>query len=134
MNDEIIGLDYEIVAPTIRHERDRRKAKARVYVQGYDKADGQQEDITMTANELPAKDFRITNPKLHKLYVTYAQEDLQIMAEAIESFVSVSRVSMTICAGLIQEQRALLLKSDAAYQEALWRIQANDLLESEPVP
>lgn len=81
--------------------------------------------------DLPAKDFRTENPKLHRLYVTYAQEDLQIIDAALEQFNSVSRVNMSIIGGLIHEQRAMLLRSDAAYQEALWRIQANDLLELE---
>lgn len=81
--------------------------------------------------ELPAKDFRIENPKLHRLYVLYAQEDLQIIDEALEQFNSVSRVNMSIIGGLIHEQRCMLLRSDEAYKEALWRVQANDLLEKE---
>lgn len=81
--------------------------------------------------KLPEKDFRESKPKLHRLYVTYAQEDLQIIDAALEQFNSVSRVNMSIIGGLIYEQRAMLLKSDAAYQEALWRIQANDMLEPE---
>lgn len=81
--------------------------------------------------KLPAKDFRVDNPKLHRLYVTYAQEDLQIIDAVLEQFNSVSRVNMSIISGLIHEQRAMLLLSDAAYREALWRIQANNLLEAE---
>lgn len=81
--------------------------------------------------ELPEKDFRVSNPKLHRLYVTYAQEDLQIIDAALEQFNQVGRVNMSIIGGLIHEQRSMLLKSDTAYQEALWRIKANDLLEPE---
>lgn len=80
------------------------------------------------------KDFRESNPKLHRLYVIYAQEDLQIIDKALEEFGSISRVNISIIGGLIHERRSMLLREDAAYQEALWRIQSNTLLEPDPEP
>lgn len=78
------------------------------------------------------KDFREENPSLHRLYVTYAQEDLQIINNALEQFNSVSRVNMSIIGGLIWSERAKLLQEDVAYQEAAWRLQADCLLQPEP--
>lgn len=91
------------------------------------------EDCIHTTN-LPAKDFSVKNPKLHRLYVIYAQEDLQIIEEFLERLSEVSRVNMSILAGMVAQERSRLLRSDAAYREALWRITANDLLKEEPQP
>jgi hypothetical protein len=73
-------------------------------------------------------DFSVSNPKLHDLYVTYAQEDLKILNEAIEQLSSVSRVDMSILAGMLYNEKARLIKENAAWKEAVWRLEANDLL------
>lgn len=80
------------------------------------------------------KDFREENPKLHRLHVIYAQEDLQIINAVLEQFNAVSRVNMNIIGGMIWQERAKLLQEDAAYQEAAWRLQADCLLLPEPEP
>lgn len=36
----ICGREYEVKAPMIKHEKDRRKAKPRILVQGSNRADG----------------------------------------------------------------------------------------------
>ncbi len=41
MSNQVCGYDYTVVEPMIRHERDRRKARKRVLVDGWKKADGE---------------------------------------------------------------------------------------------
>lgn len=74
------------------------------------------------------QDFSKDNPKLHRLYVLYAQEELKVINEAIEKLESLSRVNPHIIAGQLYQERAKLLKGDAAYQEACWRMLADDLV------
>jgi hypothetical protein len=83
-------------------------------------------------DELPRRDFSQSNPRLHRLYVTYAQEDLRDFAEFIERLGDRSRVNCSIMAGLIHEERAKLIRSDAAYQEAAWRLLAGAEIDPEP--
>lgn len=83
-------------------------------------------------NELPfTKDVSKENPKLHQLYVRYAQEELLIYQELLDRLRELSRVNPSIMAGLISQERSKLIKSDAAYKEAAWRVLANDFLEPE---
>jgi hypothetical protein len=60
-----------------------------------------------------------------------AQEDLQIINEAIDRMNERSRVSMTICAGILYAERRKLIVSDPIYQEAAWRLAAGEL-KSDP--
>lgn len=77
-------------------------------------------------------DFSTSNPNLHRLYVSYAQEELMLYDEMIRNLNEFSRVNPSIMAGLIHQERANLIKEDAAYREAAWRIMADDLVVIEP--
>lgn len=88
--------------------------------------------LKLDYGDLPSSDFRESNPKLHKLYVIYAQDTLNMLAEFIEQLEERSRVTCSIIAGLLVQERDRLIKADAAYQEAAWRILGNSRLEKEP--
>lgn len=91
------------------------------------------EEVRERADELPRKDFSAVNPRYHRLLVTYAQEDLRDFQQCIDLLTSEhSRVNRSIMAGLIHEERARLIRSDAAYQEAAWRVLAEDEIPYEP--
>lgn len=71
------------------------------------------------------RDYREINPKLHALYVGWAMEDLKIVNTAIENLCSVSRVNMSIMAGNLKAERDRCIINDAAWQEALIRLETN---------
>lgn len=60
------------------------------------------------------KDFSKTNPSLHRLYVIWAQYDLQIINNAIEQISEVSRIDMSILAGTLAEERAKIASDHAS--------------------
>jgi hypothetical protein len=79
------------------------------------------------------KDLSTENPALHRLYVSYAQEELKIISKFMEELNSLSRVNPSILAGKVWQEQAELLKTDVAYREALWRIEAGDELNLDTI-
>lgn len=58
------------------------------------------------------------NPKLHKLHVTWAIEDLSLFRDVINACNSTNRLNPAIVAGKIQSEITYLVSSNAAYFEA----------------
>ncbi len=87
--------------------------------------------MSKAKSEIPHQDFSTSNARLHRLYVRRAQEELVLYAEIIERLSEFSRINPSIMAGMIHKERASLIKSNTAYQEAVWRILVDDLLPDE---
>lgn len=81
--------------------------------------------------EYPAEtisDFSVSKPGLHRLYVYWAQDHLQVIGEMLDRLHEYSNVNMSQIAAAISNERAMLLRTNAAYREACWRLQSGDLL------
>jgi hypothetical protein len=82
----------------------------------------------------PTSDYSESNPGLHRLYVFWAQDHLKMIGEFLDRCAEYSNVNINIIAGAVAEQRAILLRTNAAYREACWRLQSGDLvLDPHPV-
>lgn len=77
-------------------------------------------------------DYSKTNPALHYLYVTTAMEHLVALRSAIKKLSRANFNWHGPTDALITE-RAKLLKENAAYQEAAWRILAGQIVKSRPL-
>lgn len=77
----------------------------------------------------PISDFSVSNPKLHKLYTYWAQDHLKMIGEFLDRCAEYSNVHMSMLAGAIAEHRAMLIRTNAAYREACWRLQSGDLIK-----
>lgn len=58
------------------------------------------------------------NPELHKLYVSYALEQLSVIQEFLETMGEFSRVSASILASSLQQAMQQEIMQDAAWFEA----------------
>lgn len=76
----------------------------------------------------PISDYSESNPGLHRLYVFWAQDHLKMIGEFLDRCAEYSNVHINIIAGTVAEQRAILLRTNAAYREACWRLQSGDLV------
>lgn len=81
----------------------------------------------------PISDFSESNPKLHRLYVYWAQDHMKMIGEFLDRCAEYSNVHMHMLAGAITEHRAMLIRTNAAYREACWRLQSGDLLPNRDV-
>lgn len=78
------------------------------------------------------QDFSVEKPKLHKLYVGYAYEVLQIAQEACRQLESLSQVHASVMAGALREKITEFCTEDRAYFDAAAMLFAGIKLEQEP--
>lgn len=81
----------------------------------------------------PISDFSASNSGLHKLYTYWAQDHLKMIGEFLDRCAEYNNVDMLMLAGAIAEHRAMLIRTNAAYREACWRLQSGDLLNHRDV-
>ena len=73
------------------------------------------------------------NPKLHRLHVRWAMEELQVVNRAIEELYSFTRISATIMAGALAISKRERILEDEAFREASWRLDIDEPLPDESV-
>lgn len=81
----------------------------------------------------PISDFSTSNPKLHRLYVYWAQDHLKMIGEFLDRCAEYNNFNISMLTGAIAEHRAILIRTNAAYREACWRLQSGDLIKHNDV-
>lgn len=79
--------------------------------------------IVITQPE-PFEDYRVSNPKLHELYVRWGMHHLKAFEECIEKLKGFSDGNLLGALQALCQQRRKLIDTQAAYQEAAWKLYA----------
>lgn len=74
-------------------------------------------------------DFRKSNPRLHRLYVSYAVAGLATIDKSLQALSNLGKTSMIGAMAALQAERAILVNKDAAYAEADFLLQIQRAVE-----